>query len=144
MGFTLRGSLHHDPDIPMELRKIFSGRLDSLANGGEASYPLTPRAGGRMCKVVNYQVKVIQHDGSDNIRLSVELRHSPDGTASALHSLALNGGNPGTTLPALLSGDADTTRIIGEVLHPILKIKHNSAGGAVWAMVEVFELRKPF
>lgn len=128
----------------MEVRKIFSGRIDSLNSGAEATYTLTPRGGGRMCKVVNYQVKVIQHDGSDNIRITVDLRHSPDGTASAVHSTAINAGNPGTTLPALLSGDADITKIVGEVLHPILKIKHTSTGGAVWAMVEVFELRKPF
>ena len=97
-----------------------------------------------MCKVVNYQVKVVQSDGTDNIRLSVELRHSPDGTVSALHSNPLSAANPGVLVPVLLSGDADSSKILGEFLHPVLKVKHASTGGAVWAVVEVFELRKPF
>jgi hypothetical protein len=44
----------------------------------------------------------------------------------------------------VLIGDADATKVIQESLHPVVQIKHNSGGGAVWAVVEVFEMRKPF
>lgn len=128
----------------MELKLIFAGRIDSLANGAEAAYTLKPRGGGRFVKCVNYQVKVTQHDGSDNVRLTVDVRHSPDGTASAVHSTAISSVNPGAVLPALVSGDGDLVKMLGEFVHPILKIKHTSAGGAVWAFVEVYEMRKPF
>jgi hypothetical protein len=63
---------------------------------------------------------------------------------SALHSTPINFGNPGATLPSVLIGDADATKVIQESLHPVVQIKHNSGGGAVWAVVEVFEMRKPF
>ena len=124
--------------------KVFEGRIDSLAGGPEATVKIRPRGGGRMARVAQYMVKVIQSDGSDNIRLTLALEHSPDGQFSVAHSTPISAANPGTGIPALLVGDADSTKILGEYLHPILKIKHATTAGAVWARVDVYEMRKPF
>lgn len=130
----------------MMFRKIWSGRIDSTSAGGELAYLLPPRAGGHMVKGANYQVKFVQKIGDTNLRIQLELQHGPDGTIAVAHSIPIPyaGGDPGATMPALLSGDADLTKIIGEYLHPILKIKANAGGALQAAVVEVFEMRKPF
>lgn len=128
----------------MQFRLIFDGRIDSLAGGAEATIRLAPSSGGRMCRVAQYMVKVVQSDGSDNIRITVALEHGPDGVVSGLHSTPIPAQNPGTTVPALLIGDADVSKVIGEYLHVLLKIKHATAAAPVWARVQVFEMRKPF
>lgn len=96
-----------------------------------------------MCKVAHYDVRVIASSG-DNVRITVELWHSPDGQVPSFHSVAINAANPGTSLPALVSGDADQSKIIGDALHVVLKIKDSAQANAQWALIEVFELRKPF
>jgi len=130
----------------MQLIRIANLRIDSQGNGAEQVYKLAPRGGGRMLKTVQYSVKMLQTSGGSDIRISVELRQSPDGTVDAPHSVPINLGNPGPNPPALLVGDADQNKIVGEYLHPVLKIQHaaGSSGSAVWAMVELFEMRKPF
>lgn len=129
----------------MVLSKLFEGRIDSGAAGAEATIRLKPRPGGRMCKVVRYDVKVIASSG-DNVRITVALECGPDGTASAPHSTPINAAAPGSTFPAVVTGDADPAKIIGEWLHVALKIKDSAQPPttAQWAMIEVYELRKPF
>lgn len=130
----------------MQLKKIWAGRIESTSNGTELKYELPARAGGRMVKGVNYQVKFVQKFGDTNLRIQVELNHSPDGTANVPHSTPITyaNGDPGAMVPSLLSGDSDPTRMIGEYLHPIVKIKANAGGALQAAYVEVFEMRKPF
>lgn len=130
----------------MVFKLIFQARIDSQSTGGESTIPFPPRNGGRACKQVNYQVVVRLSDGSVNTRITLVLNHGPDGAVSTLHSTPISLVDPTTTLPSVMSGDSDATKMIGEWLHPILKIKHvNGAGNSlVWAVVEVYELRKAF
>lgn len=129
----------------MVFRRIFGPAfIESGPLGEEAIIKLDPTPGGRACKVVNYQVKFIQTGGDSALRFELELRHGPDGTISTLHSTPIQYSSLGP-VPELKSGDADQTKIIGEYLHPVIKIKAN-AGSTVkqTATIEVFELRKPF
>lgn len=130
----------------MVLRKVFSGRIDSLPSGAEAIIQLPGVSGGRLCKGALYQLRMVASDGSDNIRLAVDLHHSPDGGQPAFHSTCIASANPGQLPGALLSGNCNVDLMVGEYLHPAMKIKHSSggAGSAVWAMVELWEMRKPF
>lgn len=101
-----------------------------------------PRPGGRLCKNVQYMVKVVA-SSSDQAKVGLFLDHGPDGTVSKLHSTPialtqLTGGNA-----LLLVGDSDSTKIIGEFLHPVVNCLSNDAN-ACWALVEIFEMRKPF
>lgn len=99
-----------------------------------------------MLKGVNYQIKFVQKFGDTNLRVALELFHGPDGTVSVLHSVPITyaAGDPGATMPALLSGDADQSKMVSEFLHPVIKIKANAGGALQAAMIEVFEMRKPF
>ena len=99
-----------------------------------------------MCKGALYQLRMIASEGSDNIRLGVDLHHSPDGGQPAFHSVCIASTNPGQLPGVLLSGNSDMDKMIGEFLHPATKIKHKdgAGGSAVWAMVELWEMRKPF
>lgn len=97
-----------------------------------------------MAKGVNYQIKVVAASGDANNRIGLDLYHGPDGATFALHSTPIGYGDPGNAYPVLLNGDADSTKMIGEFLQARLKIKTNSGSTAQWAVVEVFEMRKPF
>ncbi len=98
------------------------------------SYRLPARKGGRMAKVAMYMVKVLNANDTTNVRVTVDLEHGPDGQVSVLHSVCINAANPGGTFPTVLSGQADTSIVIGEWLHPVIKIAHQA----------VFEMRQPF
>lgn len=97
----------------MEFNQIYSGRIDSLANGGEQSIKLKPTSGGRRTKGDNIQIVVRSSSGA-NVRLTAEVLHGPDGSTFVLHSTPINAADPGTSLPAVLNGDADSTKMLGE------------------------------
>ena len=128
----------------MTFKKIFTGRLDSGSTGQETTYVMPPSSGGRSCKVVQFMVKVLQASSTTNVRISVDLYQSPDGTVSTLHSTAISSGDPGATFPSLLTGDCDTSKIVGEVLIPRIRIKDSATTNAMSAVIELYELRKPF
>lgn len=129
----------------MEFRKIAGPlTISSGADGSEKEYPLGAFPGGRRVKVANYMVKVLAASSTTNVRIGVVLKHGPDGTVSVTHSTPISSGNPGATFPALLSGDADSSKIIGEVLMPVVKIADSATTNPMSATVEVFEVRKPF
>lgn len=138
---------HRAPGAPekrVDNKLVWEGRVDSQSNGAEAQYALRPRAGGRLCKTELLQVKVVAGDANANTRISVYVRHSPDGTVSVAHSTAINSAAPGTTLPALLSGYADQALPLGEYLHLVLGIADSGLTTARWAYVQVWGMRKPF
>ena len=126
----------------MYVRKIFGpSRIDG-ASGSLTTYALKPRAGGRMAKVAHYDIKVLACSDGANTSLKLTLNHSPDGTVNSLHSVAIPLTAIGSTTPTLLSGDADTSKVLSDYLHVLLGIQ--GTGGAQWAVVEVYEIRKPF
>lgn len=129
----------------MEFRKITGPlTISSGTDGSEKEYPLGVFGGGRLVKGVNYMVKVLAASSTTNVRIGLVLKHGPDGTCSVTHSTPISAGNPGTAFPALLSGDSDTTKMLGEVLMPILKIADSAITTQMTATVEVYEMRKPF
>ena len=126
----------------MQFKKILDAtRIDSNSDGTERTIKLSPSSGGRMVKNVQYMLKVNVSSGA-NVRLTVELWHGPDGLLSILHSTPINAGDP--TASGLLVGDADSTKVIGEFLLVVVKIKDTAVTTAQWAAVELFEMRKPF
>ena len=129
-------------------RKIFSGRIDTSATGGELRYELDPKPGGRACKIVLYSLKVVQSSG-DNVRLGIDLQTGPDGDVYGANRQVIVDFNPGTLVPSLAEGasgtpDTDATDVLGEWLRPTLKIRDGVASAAQWAHIELWETRKPF
>ena len=127
----------------MDFRKIVGPlRVDGPAVGGAATtYAQAPRSGGRSAKVAQYAVKVIA--GSSNAKVGVILEHGPDGDVFITHSTPLTPTAIPGTLPGLLIGDADDTKILCEYLRPVLTCISADAS-VCWAMIEVYEMRKPF
>jgi hypothetical protein len=118
-------------------------RVDGPATGGqETQYKLKARPGGRLCKGVNYMVKVIAVS-STQAKVGITLDHGPDGQVSRNHSIPIATTQLTGTNAALLSGDSDPAKMLGEYLHPIVTCISNDASPC-WAVIEVYELRKPF
>ncbi len=129
----------------MQTKKIAGPfRIDSQASGAEAAINLPAAPGGKRIKNAHYAVKILSCSDTTNTRITLDLQHGPDGTVSAFHSSPIANALSASTFPNLVTGDSDSTKMIGEYLHPVLKIKHNTTGGPVSAMVEVYETRKPF
>ena len=126
----------------MQFKKIYGpARIDSQSNGAEQTVKLSPTPGGRMVKNVQYMCKVLASSGA-NVRISIELWHSPDGGLSRLHSAPISGADP--SADPLLVGDSDPNKMIGEFLMAVIKIKDSANTTAQWASIELFEMRKPF
>lgn len=125
----------------MMFRKIAGPFRVDGGSDTEIGYPLTPSGGGRMCKSVQYMIKVIATSSPTNSKLGLKLNHGPDGMVSAPHSSPIASTATGNA-PSLLVGDADSSKIIGEYLHVI--VTAFGVGGPSSAMIEVYEMRKPF
>jgi hypothetical protein len=98
--------------------------------------------GGSMCKVALYQVVVVQKSGTA-VEVGVRLDHGPNGQQYTTHSTPIAQVAVTAAAPTLLSGQADATMVIGEWMRPMLLVG-STGSTAEWAMVEVYELRKPF
>jgi hypothetical protein len=122
-------------------------RIDSLDTGGEDIYELSPSAGGRLCKTLQYMVKVIKASATTT-RVAMDVEHGPDGDT---YCTLLNDVVPYTTIdtmPKVIEGhvgqDGDPTLVVGEWIRPKVKIKEATTSGPVWALIEVYEMRKAF
>ena len=115
-------------------------RVESDAAGASQDFEINPSTGGHMVKVAHYQI-VVKQKSSTSARLGLKLDHGPNGKDHILHSTPI----VLTTLsgPNLLVGDSDTTKVVGEVLHPIVQCASTGASRE-WALVDVYEMRKPF
>ncbi len=130
----------------MMFRKIASNlQISSNMSGGALTYDVPAGAGGRKIKVAQYMLVVKQYSSS-NVRIWVELTHGPDGKHYTTHSDVI--GSTGSPVPVpvsnLLSGDADESIIIGEFLQPCITISDSASTSQVWAVVDVYEMLKPF
>lgn len=126
----------------MEFKKIAGPiRVDGPAVGGSpTTYTQAARSGGRNAKVAQYAVKIIA--GSSNAKVGVILEHGPDGDVFIIHSTPLAPTAIPATLPGLLIGDAGSA-ILCEYLRTVLTCISSDAS-VCWAMIEVYEMRKPF
>jgi hypothetical protein len=114
-------------------------------------YRLRPKPGGRACKTLQYMVKVIKSSGA-NCQVGLGVQHGPDGDVflpldDQIIPMTLVSG--ASTDALVLEGhvgqdDGSNTKVVGEWILPILKINHDSGTGDVWAVVELFEMRKPY
>ncbi len=122
-------------------RKIFGPtRIDTPDTSG-VTCAIEPSSGGATCKNVVYFVKTVSESGSPWLELSLE--HGPDGVASCSHSTPIASklsGGAGTVIGG--STNADSSGQLGEWLHP--KVEITTTAGTAYAIIEVFELRKPF
>lgn len=117
-------------------------RVSTSQAGAPRTYKLGARSGGRMLKSVQFTIKVIQRS-SGNVQLQLDLFHGPDASLAGFHSNVIPlslAAQP----PSMMMGDAATSPMIGEYLHPEVAIDDNGSGVEEWADIEVYELRKPF
>ncbi len=131
----------------MFFRKIAGPmRIDSESDtGGSVKlYRLKGRPGGRTTKVLQYMIKVYQTSTDAEVGLDVE--HGPDGEIYGLLKAGVIDPTPIATTPKLLTGAvgavAVNEEVIGEWILPIVTVVKGT--GVQFAVVEVFEMRKPF
>ena len=130
----------------MAMRKIAGPmRIESGSTGASVAYRLEGKSGGRNAKVAQYAVKFIAVNDTTNTRITLTLDHGPDGEVYDTHSTVLSSITPATP-PSVKIGQADITIILCEWLRPTISIQHSAGGGntVCWAVVEIYELRKPF
>lgn len=127
----------------MDFRKIQGPfRVDGPATGGSATSNALPfRSGGRSCKQTLHSVKVVA--ASSNCKPSIAVEHGPDGTVFGLHSTALVSTAVPGALPGLMDGQSDTNKVLNEFIRPVISVI-SSDGNPCWAVIELFEMRKPF
>jgi len=121
-------------------------RIDS-ANGSPTTYRLKPNNRGRMARTALYQIKVYQSSGA-NCRIGLDVLHGPDGDVYCplkADTIAYTSVDPA---PALLSGAlgaaGSNAEVIGEWVAVEIKIKDQNETAAQWAIVDIFEMWKPF
>ena len=124
-------------------RKIADNfRVESDDAGGVIKFNLTPIAGGHTTKVALYQVVVVQKS-STNFQLAVDLDHGPDGRTFVSHSTPVSTTQLTGSNANMVSGQADTSKVLGEWLRLTLSASGTTAAKH-WAVVDVYEMLKPF
>jgi len=127
----------------MVFRKIAGPmRIDCVGSSYQV-YQIPGHPGGRAAKVAQYSIVVLGSSGT-SVRIGMDLDHGPNGQVYAPHSAPIVDGNPGSAVPSLLVGDASTSIILNEWLRPSIKIKDGTGNQAQWALIEVYEMLKPF
>ncbi len=132
----------------MFFRKIAGPmRIDSESNGTVKIYRLKGRPVGRTTKVLQYMIKVYQ--ASTDAEVGLDVNHGPDGEIYELLKADVVDPTPIVATPKLLVGAlgnaAVNNEVIGEWILPSVTVVKGSGGtGGQFAVVEVFEMRKPF
>lgn len=127
----------------MSFRKIAGPlRVATEKNGTVQSYALETTSGGSKARTGQYSL-VITARSSASCELQMDLNQSPNGVVWSLHTALLPKATV-TNIPSLRVGDADTTKILGEYLQCLIAVDDNGSGTEEWAIVEVWEMLKPF
>lgn len=127
----------------MFFRKIASNvRIESTSGGGIQEFPLQASPGGHTVKAVGYHIRIIQFSSND-AQVGLKLNHGPDGCANINHSTPISATTLSPTVTLLAGDTSQSTVMIGEWLHPIL-LCDSGAAQRDWAVVDVYEMRKPF
>ncbi len=125
----------------MMVRKIAKNlRLDSGATGQLLEVELDAIWGGHTMKQVNFQV-VPRQKSSTNAKVGLKLKHGPDGKVFVDHSTPIASTQLTGTTP-MLDGDSSASKMLGEVLLPVMTVE--GTGAAEWAQVDVYMVAKPF
>ena len=126
----------------MPPQRIFGPiKVNSLSNGSARTFVLDVLPGGGRFKTAHFHI-VSKQRSSANCYVSLTLEHSLNGQYFATHSTPIayaeapDGG--------ALAGDADTSKILAEHRRAKLLVKDNTAATEEWAIVEVWEMLKPF
>ncbi len=122
----------------MLFRKVAQNvRVEAGAAAVDVDYAQAPKPGGRMCKNVQVMVKVTA--SSTNAKVGIKIKHGPDGVA--FKDLATQAT---TVVPAdkLFVLDTSASAIVGEFVQIVVVGGGTAAGD--WAVVDVYEMRKPF
>lgn len=132
----------------MNFRKIAGPmRIDTASDGNERTYRLAGRPGGRMVKSLQYMVKVLA-SSSSSAQVGMDVQHGPDGEVYESLKVNIVAYEGFSSTPNLATGaigaSGTNAEIVGEWILPVIKIQHSSQSQAEWAMVEVYEMRKPF
>ncbi len=124
----------------MAAEKVF-GPIRLETTGTSWTYEVEPRPGYGQVKDVLVMLKVLKVRATSTSSLTVGVKHSPDGGLSQLHSNPINAVAP-TVEPDLLTGDTDsaTNGPIGEYIHYGITM---GGGAGEWAVVELWEVKKP-
>ena len=118
-----------------------AGPVRLETTGASYVYEIDARGGYGQVKDVLVMLKVLKVSTPATTTLTVGIQHSPDGSLPTLHSNPV-GAVVVATEPVLLVGDTDSPANgpIGEYLHYGITV----AGGAgEWAVVELWEVKKP-
>lgn len=123
---------------PITPRLVFTGRVESLSNGGERIYPLQAAGGGGRLRGVAYQISVLQTSGSA-AKLGLRLDHGVDPGAMVTFSTPIAKAAAPTSFPGAMLGAAEG--LLAETLRPVLLVESTGASQE-WAQVEVYEMRR--
>jgi len=126
----------------MDFSMVFEGRVDSKSDGNANIYMLPTQGGGRRVKVLQVMVEILQSSGTE-FQVKADLDQGPNGETWTLHSNPIPLTAAPAILPAVLAGDADDSKIIGEYMRVQLHADSSDANGQ-WGYVKVYVLRKPF
>lgn len=93
-------------------------------------------------------VKVFQSAGNQT-EIGMDVEHGPDGGVYTTLKSGIISNVAISATPTLLVGSigaaSSNSEVVGEWILPVLRIKKTDAGsGQKWALVEVYEMRKPF
>lgn len=116
-------------------------RVECGASGEDVAVELSPSAGGHLVRVINFML-VVKQKSSDAVELGMKLNHGPDGKNHITHSTPIGQAAVGAGI-TLKSGDSDSTKVIGEWLHPIALVGSTGATRE-WVVFDAYEMRKPF
>ncbi len=120
----------------MFFRKVVGGiRIEAGTNGADKEFALNPKSGGRYCKNVQVMVKVV--NSSDNAKVGIKIKHGPDGMMFKELAALASATVPGDKIFVL-----DTVNIVGEFVQIVLVGGGTATGD--WAVVDVYEMRKPY
>ena len=118
-----------------------AGPVRLETTGASYVYEVEARPGYGQVKDILVMLKVLKVKTPSTTALTVGVHHSPDGQMKKSHSDPISAVVP-TTDADLLVGytDTDTNGPIGEWIHYGITV---GGGAAEWAVVELWEVKKP-
>lgn len=127
-------------------RKV-SGPIRIRSDGDTPlSYELDPAPGGSRCKVILWSIKVVQK--SQNVSVGLKYATGPDGDvfgpAKTPLALTAPGGVPTVLQAASGTPDTNAADVLGEWIRVTLECGVTTGTADEWALVELWETRKPF
>lgn len=117
-------------------------RVATEKDGTHQTYRLPPSSGGGKAKTAQYAL-VVNARSSVNCKLALDLYHGPTPHLFALHTAVLTSAQVGTP-PEVRIGDADADTILCEYLQVRISVEDNNTNVEEWAVVDVYEMLKPF